>query len=208
MKKFLTLFALTTFFIFECSVSFAGVLLTKNKQAEVGSLIESDTSISLQSQFGAVDFKKENLIWYSIDKEIDSLLKAAQKAREEGNNEGAMALYAVSAEREPSTKSIAIQESQVLKLATQKSPEISNTLASATEVVPNSPEDKIKRGQQLVDSAKNLKSLTFIDKRVGEENKKLAEKNEKEGQKLIDEGKKELEAIKAQEVAAAAAATS
>jgi hypothetical protein len=203
MKKLLT-FSVWTGLIWGCISSHAGVLLTKSNQAEVGNLLESETSISLQSQFGAVDFKKDNLLWYSIDKDVDSFLKGARKAQSDGNTEASLHLYGLSVSKEPATKMQAQQELQVLELSTKKVPN-TNAIPSP-DAPPVTAEDKIKRGEQMVQNGKYLQSQTFIDKRVQAENKKLADKNVAEGQKLIDEGKKELEAVKAQQVAEAAVA--
>jgi len=178
------------------STARAGALYTKSKQAEIGTVVESESSVSLQSQFGAVDYKKENLVWYSIDPAIDTFFKAAQKAKEANNDEAAIALFNVSAAREPATQVQAQSESQVLQLATATVPA---TAASTPEPDPKTPEEKIKRGEILIERAKALQTLTTLDKSVAKENRELGDKEMKEGKKLIEEGQRELEALKKQQ---------
>jgi len=134
----------------------AGVLLTKTRQAQVGEITETEAALSLQSQFGKVEFKKENLAWWSTDKSIDTLFKAAQKAKEQGNAHAAQALFELSAAGEPATKAQSEAEIQVIKasvVATAVAGLSGNTNAPAPTAT-LTPEQKIEQGQQLIDQAR------------------------------------------------------
>lgn len=100
--------------------SFAGVLLTKSNQAEIGTLVESETAVSLQSQNGAVDYKRDTLIWYSVEREVDSFFKAGQKALSEGNLQVARILFEKSVDKETTTQIQAQSELETLKKELEK----------------------------------------------------------------------------------------
>lgn len=177
------------------SIAFAGVLVTKANLAEVGTIVVTETEVSLQSQYGAVSYKKDALLWYSADAAVDSLYKAAQKAGQEGNTAAAVALYGLSIAKEPATKEQAKAELDTLKqsavgLATQK-------VEVPTSIAPEmTPEEKIARGQQLIDGAKTVESQQFLNEGSRNAAMEVAKKNMDDGKRLVAKGKAEAAAAK------------
>ena len=110
----------------------AGVLVTIKSEAEIGNLTENETGVSLQVQSGAVQFRKEILLWYSVQPEIDTLFKAAKKAAADGNMAAAKALFDLSMVREPATADQV--RGEIANLANvQKAAEAAKTRLAETE---------------------------------------------------------------------------
>ncbi len=129
----------------------AGVILTNTGQAETGTLIETGDVLTLQSPFGSVTFKKETVAWYSLDNDVNTLLKGAQKARSDDNTAAAMKLFEQSATREPATQSQANQELQSLR---DKAIAVATTASEprGDPYANYSPEEKIARGKQMIEN--------------------------------------------------------
>jgi len=182
----------------------AGVLLTKGRQAEVGTLVESETALSLQSQSGAADFKKDMLLWYAPEKEIDTLFKAAQKAQAQGNSQVTMILYELSAAREPATQPQAQAELEGLRAAAihAMTSGVSINVAGADGTL--SPEEKIMRGQQIIENGREMQGKKHLDAKMAAETQKIASKNIAEGTKLLEMGQKEMAEAQARQEAEAA----
>jgi len=202
--KRLVLFILPVLWLLMAFPLSAGVLLTKGRQAEVGILVESETALSLQSQSGAVNFKKDVLLWYALEKEIDTLFKAAQKAQAQGNNQVTMILYELSAAREPATQPQAQAELEGLRAAIihAMTSGVSVKVAGAEEAL--SPEEKVMRGQQIIENGKALLERKHIDPKLAAETQKTANQNIADGTKLLEAGQKGLAEIKARQEADAA----
>ena len=178
---------------------FAGVILTKNRQAEMGVLVESSKAIALQSQYGAVDFKKDYLLWYSTEVAMDTLLKAARKARTDGNTQAAMILFDLSLSKEPDTKLEAQNEMDALEK------ELIRRLTSSDSTPHDfrNPEEKIARAREMIDHANVfLNKTTYLNSQFEEEAKKTGKKILEAGNQLLAEGQQELAVQKAKQAAA------
>jgi hypothetical protein len=105
-----------------CVSSPAGVLLTKKSEVEIGTLTENETGVALQVQGGAVQFRKEVLLWYSVQPDIDTLLKAGKKAAADGNASAAKLLFNLSITRETATADQARAEIENLSKAPPPAP--------------------------------------------------------------------------------------
>lgn len=204
-KKFLlSLFLLMGISFLTMTSARAGVLLGKNNVAVIGTIVEGENSISLQSEFGAVEYKKDTLLWYSSAREIDTLLKAAQKARADGFPQAAMALYNLSLSKETSTQSQAKSEMEDLQ-ATLVNRAVANAEASGqntsmghlSEASQLPPEEKIVRGNRMIQDGKDFLAKTYSDARSASAGKATGEQMIAEGNKLIAEAQRELAAIKA-----------
>ncbi len=139
----------------------AGVLLTKTKQTQTGALTDAGATITLQSSFGNIAYKKEDLLWFSLDRDIDTLFKAAQKARGEGNAPAALELFTQSAAKEPVTQTQAQQELQTIRAqALEKTATTAEAATGGDPYINYSPEQKITRGKQMIENGNTqLKQL-------------------------------------------------
>ena len=192
----------------------AGAILTKTGQASVGVLVEGATTVALQLANGAVEYRKDMLLWYTTAAEVDSLLKAGQRARVEGNFAAAFTLFDQSVAREDATQAQARTEIEALRtsIANQVATATATNAPSAPPLV--TPEDKIARGALMMDGASNILAAPFLDANNAAIAHGVANKNLAEGNRLVAEGQKELteqqakvaaEATRRQEVQAAAA---
>jgi tetratricopeptide (TPR) repeat protein len=191
----------------------AGVLVSKTRQVEAGPLTEGGDSLTLQGQYGSTQFKKSSLIWYSVDSSVNSLLAGGKKALSEGNEEAALILFEASLNREPVTKGEAYSLIQRVKATanarvaeqiakTRTAIEQAPPLPGETETI--SPEEKIRRGEALLESGRQMKSQTHISPATTEHFKAIGEKKITEGKMMVEEGRKQLEIMKAQQAAALA----
>ncbi len=149
----------------------AGVLLTQSGQAQSGTLIESGEMISLQTQFGLIGFKKSELVWYALDRQVDTLFKAAQKAASEGNSTAALKLFQLSVAKEPATQMQAQQELQALRSAvvTQATtPPDAGTTESYDHLTP---EQKIARGKQMIENGKTQHEMLKTSTKLADPSK-------------------------------------
>ena len=185
----------------------AGVVLLKNDQAEAGNLTETEDGLSYQTPYGTIEFKKENIAWYSTAAEIDTFYKAAQKALEQNELKIAVKLLNVSIAKEPATQNEAkVDLENVLNtLRDQVLPQnqgTGDTPAVATGHAENlSPEEKIKRGNKLIADGKAQLEKAKAEP-AGSLSKSSSEKsaNQKiaDGKKLIEQGQRELAELQAQ----------
>lgn len=127
---------------------FAGVLLMKDKEAKMGTLVESANTVSLQTQYGTVDYEKEVLLWYSAEQDIDTFFKAAQRARAEGNVKAAMILFEVSLAKENAFQLQAAKELSDLKEAMGKRKSI-NSVGGIPESTTNDSNTLVTDGETL-----------------------------------------------------------
>jgi len=133
----------------------AGVLLTKTKQAQTGSLTDAGATLTLQSSFGNIAYKKEDLLWYCVDRDIDTLFKAGQKARSDGNLPASLELFAQSATKEPTTQLQAQQELQGMRAQTVESTLATPEAGGGDPYVNFSGEEKVARGKQMIQNGKD-----------------------------------------------------
>lgn len=183
-----------------CSSLPAGVLLTKRSEVQIGTLTENETSVSLQVEAtGAVQFKKELLLWWSVQPEIDTLLKAGKKAVADGNRPAAKILFELSAGREAATASQARAELDTLdKEPPTAAPPVSPA-AQPGDITDNlSPEDKIARGRQMIENGKQLLQQQTVG---GTSNEETGKQRIADGEKLVAQGQKELADIRAKKAA-------
>lgn len=207
MKTFSTLLLAAGTFIFATGTN-AGVLLMRNGQAQAGNLVESENSLSLQTEFGAVEFKKQNLLWYSVSKDINTLYQAGQEAQNQGKSDVAVTLFKLSSAKEPANRPAAEHALELLRAANVRfgdEPAAAQGFETAAPTA-SSAEEKLKQGQRLIDSGNQILNQTALKGSTQDSNKKLAEKNIAEGQRLIDEAQRELDAIHKQQEAEAVAA--
>ncbi|MDD2708556.1 MAG: hypothetical protein PHV34_11145 [Verrucomicrobiae bacterium] len=181
----------------------AGALVTKTGQAEVGNLLENPSGVSLQSEYGAVEHKKDQLLWFNTSREVDTLFKAGTLARSENNLQAAAILFEQSAAREPSSNSQAKIEWAAVKeaLASQQQTKVEQT-ASKVEPPPGdamTPGEKVERGRKLIENGKTMLGQRRIDSTADAAAADTAKKNIAEGEKLLAEGEKELEEQRARE---------
>ncbi|MBI4023461.1 MAG: hypothetical protein HY360_00675 [Verrucomicrobia bacterium] len=208
-----SLFRFKTFLILSfCAVamsvapmmSFAGLLVTKSKEVQIGTLVESQNAVSLQGQYGGVNFPKENLLWYSTDKDIDTLFKAGTKAKSDGNLQAAGLLFELSISKESATQTQAQGELQLVKA------KMAETVTSVAPAAPGnitdnlSPEEKIARGQQMIQNGKEIMGKEHMNADTAAAAKKTADQTIADGTKLVEQGQKELADRKAKEAAEAA----
>ncbi len=186
-----------------CAAVHAGALLTKSRQHALGPLVEGESSVSLQLPNGAVDYKKEVLMWYTADHDVDTLLKAAHRAYSDGNFQAALVLFERSAAQEPETQFQAQSELQSLRDAVDHAAATA-AATSSTNTTTLTPEDKIVRGQQLVQSGKAEIDSSHMDATTSAAAKSTGAKNVAEGNRLVAEGQKDLEERKAREAVEAA----
>jgi hypothetical protein len=179
----------------------AGALLTKVGQASVGPLVEGETTVALQLANGAVEYRKDTLQWYTTEAEVDSLLKAAQKARAAGNFPVALALYDLSAAQEPATQAQARSEIEAVRaqVANQAAATAITNAPAAPSLV--TPEDKIAKGSRMIDGGSNVLAAPFLDAKNAAVAHDAAQKNIAEGSRLVAEGQKELAAQQAKAAA-------
>jgi len=206
-KRFLAFgFLSSTFAVFFSTQAHAGALVNKVREAQVGNVVESGTSVSLQSQYGAVPYPKDGLMWYSTSSEVDTLFKAGQKALSDGNRDAAQILFEASVSKEPATEKEARGEIASLKDARFQAhqPNTVTTTGSATDML--SPEEKIARGKEMIGHGKEMLSKEHLDAAgLGGASSSTANQTIADGQKLVAQGEKELKALqekKAAEVAA------
>jgi len=203
-RRFLVFGFVAALFVGSSFISiYAGALLTKTNQAQVGTLVESEAAVSLQSQYGAVEYKKDQLLWYSTSPEITTVFKAGQKALSDNNPTAARALFGISASKEPDTAIQAKEQIESLKTA------VSTTLPSA--VYPSgpivsvndalSPEEKIARGKQMIANGKDMLTQEHLDTTHAAAIKATANQNIADGQKLMAQGEKELAELNAKKAA-------
>lgn len=181
-----------------------GAILTKVGQASVGALVEGESTVALQLPNGAVEYRKDTLLWFTTAAEVDSLLKAAQKARSEGNSAAALSLLEQSAAQEPATQGQARAEIENLRtaIANQAAAAAATSAPSAPSLV--TPEEKIAKGSQMIDGASNVLAAPFIDPKTKAAANEVANKNMAEGSRLVAEGQKELADQQAKAAAEAA----
>ncbi len=86
----------------------AGIVVTKNRKVQLGSVSVKGDMINVQAPFGTIGFTKDKVAWYNTDEDVDSCLKAGRKAEAEGLDALAMFLYQTSAQREESTRQTAL----------------------------------------------------------------------------------------------------
>lgn len=189
---------------FAAGSAHGGAILTKIGQASVGPLVEGESTVALQLANGAVEYRKDTLLWYTTAPEVDSLLKAGQKARAEGNTAAALALLDQSAAQEAATQALARAEIEALRasIANQAATTVATNAPSAPPMV--APEEKIAKGAQMIDGASNVLAAPFIDAKNAAAAHGVANKNLAEGNRLLAEGQKELVDQKAKEDAVVA----
>ncbi len=189
--------------------AWGGALLTKAKDAQVGTLVESETAVSYQSEFGTVPIQKDMLMWYSMDKEVDTLFKAGQKAKADGNELAAITLFGLSATKEPATQSRAQAEVDSLRRGRVDTVAAGGSIATADPANPNaslSPQEKIDRGKQMIEHGNTLNSAQHLDGGAGGAAAGGGSPGSRaiaDGTALVAEGEKELKAIKDAELAEA-----
>lgn len=193
----------------------AGVLLTRAKQAEIGTVVESENAVSFRLANGAANFPKNSLLWYSTESDIDTLLKAARRAKADGNNEAAMILYLLSAERENATKAQSLAEWELLnKTLLAGTAAQTPGVASAPAIEASlGAEEKIARGRQMIQNGKETLAKSHMPGfseglsgagKSGTGSESIANRNIAEGERLVAEGEKELAERQARQEAEAA----
>src|SRR4051812_18838855 len=91
-------------FVSFSSPLFAGVLVGKDKAIKFGNIVEGQNDLSLQTQNGASSYPKESVLWYSLENDIDTFLKAGRKAKSDGQVQAATILLQQSLVDESFTK--------------------------------------------------------------------------------------------------------
>ncbi|MCC7519271.1 MAG: hypothetical protein IT578_08815 [Verrucomicrobiae bacterium] len=192
MNSFLRLVPFALAFALAPGYVEAGVVFTKTGQAILGVLVENESSVSLQVPHGAVEYRKETLLWYSTAPEVDSLFAAARKARAETNAVAAAALYELSVAQEPATKEAAYAELETFRaaVADQAAATAATHAPAAASLV--TPEDKIAQGKRMMEGGSNVLASTTIDVGLAAQAHATAQKNIAEGARLMAEGQKEL----------------
>jgi hypothetical protein len=195
---------LITFFVQWLIGSFdaqAGLILTKTKDVQIGNATEDANGISLESQFGTLSFKKDDLAWYSTERTIDTIFKAAQLAASQGDSTSALILYEISITKETTTQSQAKSEMEDIRTKLVQS--VTETLPSspAIDVDSLTPEEKIARGTQMVENGNRFLQTTATDPKIIAANKATGEELIKDGNHLISRGQEELAERKAQQEA-------
>lgn len=169
-----------------------GAVLTRAGQASLGPLVEGESSVSLQVANGAVEYRKEMLLWYTTDADVDSLLKAARKARDENRAPAALALYALSLAQELATSEEARAEALALRASITNQAAV--TAATNAPAAPSlvTPEDKVAQGTRMVEGGKDVLAAGKIDPDLAAAAHDTARKNIAEGERLVAEGQKEI----------------
>lgn len=206
MNRFVRLALAVLAFAFPAAAARGGAVLTRAGQASLGTLVEGETSVSLQVSNGAVEYRKEMLLWHTTDAEVDSLLKAARKARAENRADAALALYDLSLAQEPATIEEARAEAQALRasIAHQAAVTAATNAPSAPSLV--APEDKVAQGTRMIEGGKDVLAAAKIDPGLAAAAHATAQKNIAEGERLVAEGQKEIAERHAKAAAAEAAA--
>ncbi len=206
-KRFLAFsFLSSAFVVFFSAQAHAGALVNKAREAQVGNVAESGTSVSLQSQYGAVPYPKDGLMWYSTASEVDTLFKAGQKALSDGSHDAAQILFEASVSKEPATEKEARGEIESLKTARFQAHQQNTVVAAGSSTELLSPEEKITRGKEMIARGKEMASKQqHFDSPAMGTGASTANQTIADGQKLVAQGEKELKALqdkKAAEVAA------
>lgn len=177
----------------------AGVVLDLNKVAQLGTVTEDEKAVTLQTDFGSVPYTRDKLMWYTTDKAVDTLYKAAQKAKAENNGPAAMALFRLSAAKEPATQAEAEAEYSALKQSNAGPAVDPGGAAGAAQPPHETPEEKIARGKRMIDNGNTLLKQDHIDGGGAAAAKDNGDRLVADGNRLVAEGEKELAEIKKRE---------
>lgn len=135
---------------------FGGVLVTTSKMVELGELTEEADQVLLQIPDGSINYRKDVLLWYSLDTQIDTLLKAARLAQSQDNTEIAVILFQQSAKRETDTR---IEAELALEEISQQ---VYNKAANVERDPKVVAEEKLAQAKRLLEHANNLEKMEHL----------------------------------------------